>query len=203
MDRELQTRGLVSLELSSPIWERFFTVAPLAIVGTVEPDGSPDLAPKHMVTPLGWENYVGFVCTPGHATYRNAVRTGEFTLSFPRPDAVVLASLAAAPRCDGNDKPSLDLVDTFPGSVVAPPLVAGGYLYLECRLHGTWDGFGENSLVAGEIVAAHVTQKGVRRPDRDDAELLAQEPLLAYLPPGRFVAVRESEAFPFHKGMKR
>lgn len=203
MDQELQTRGLVSLELTSPIWERFFTVAPLAIVGTVEPDGSPDLAPKHMVTPLGWENYVAFVCSPRHATYRNAVRTGEFTMSFPRPDAVVLASLAAAPRCDGTDKPSLGLLETFPAAAVGPPLVVGAYLYLECRTHGTWDDFGKNCLVAGEIVAAHVSQQGVRRPDGDDAELLAREPLLAYLPPGRFARVSASGAFPFHKGMKK
>ena len=203
MDRELQTRGVVSLELTSPIWERFFTVAPLAIVGTLEPDGSPDLAPKHMVTPLGWGNFVGFVCSPGHATYRNAVRTGEFTMSFPRPDAVVLASLAAAPRCDGSDKPSLELLETFQGGAVAAPLVAGSYLYLECRLHGTWDNFGKNSMVAGEIVAAHVSQEGVRRPDGDDVELMAREPLLAYLPPGRFARVDASEAFPFHEGMKK
>jgi len=203
MNAELQTRGLVSLELTAPIWERFFTVAPLVIVGTLEPDGTPDLAPKHMVTPLGWGNYVGFVCSPGHGTYRNAVRTREFTLSFPRPEGVVLASLAAAPRCDGDDKPSLALLETFPSVEVEPPLVAGGYLYLECRLHGTWDAFGKNSLVAGEIVAAHVSQAGVRRPDRDDVELLDGEPLLAYLPPGRFAPVGASQAFPFHRGMKK
>lgn len=203
MERELQTRGLVSLELTAPIWERFFTVAPLVIVGTLEPDGAADLAPKHMVTPLGWGNYVGFVCSPSHATYRNAVRTREFTLTFPRPDGVLLASLAAAPRCDGDQKPSLGLLETFPAVEVEPPLVAGGYLYLECRLHGTWDAFGDNSLLAGQVVAAHVSEAGVRRPDRDDAELLAQEPVLVYLPPGRFGRIEASQAFPFHKGMKK
>lgn len=203
MSGELTTRGLVSLELTSPIWERFFTVAPLALVGTLEPDGSPDLAPKHMVTPLGWGNWVAFVCCPNHGTYRNAVRTREFTLSFPRPDGVLVASLASAPRCDGDTKPALDLLETFPAAVVSAPLVAGGYLYLECRLHDTWDGFGENSLVAGEIVAAHVSQEGVRRPDRDDVELLEEEPLLVYLPPGRFAQVSAGQAFPFHRGMKR
>jgi flavin reductase (DIM6/NTAB) family NADH-FMN oxidoreductase RutF len=203
MGRDLEARGLVSLEMTSPIWERFFTVAPLAVVGTVEPDGSPDLAPKHMVTPLGWDNWVAFVCCPDHGTYRNARRTGEFTLSFPRPEGVVLASLTAAPRCGDEAQPALDLVETFPATVVAPPLVAGGYLYLECRLHGTWDGFGENSLVAGEIVAAHVSHEGVRRPDRDDMELLHDEPLLVYLPPGRFAQLDGGQAFPFHRGMKR
>ena len=194
---------LVEIETDRPVWERFFTVAPLVLVGTTDADGSLDLAPKHMVTPLGWSNYVGFVCSPGHATYRNAVRTREFTLSFPRPEGVVLASLAAAPRCDGDEKPSLTLLDTFPASRVEPPLVAGGYLYLECSLHGTWDAFGRNSLVAGEILAAHVAQGAVRRPDTDDLELLDREPLLVYLPPGRFAQVGQSEAFPFHRGMRK
>lgn len=203
MDRALEARGLVSLELSSPIWDRFFTVAPLALVGTLEPDGSPDLAPKHMVTPMGWGNWVGFVCCEGHATYRNAVRDGEFTLSFMRPDSVLLASLASAPRCDEDAKPALDLLETFPAVRVSPPLAAGGYLYLECRTHGTWEGFGENVMVAGEVVAAHVTQDSVRRPDRDDAEIMIREPLLAYLPPGRFARITEAETFPFHRGMKR
>ncbi|MDT8342327.1 MAG: flavin reductase [Longimicrobiales bacterium] len=203
MDRTLQERGLVSLELSSPVWERFFLVAPLAVVGTVEPDGSPDLAPKHMVTPLGWGNHVGFVCAPAHATYRNAVRTGEFTLTFPRPEAVLTASLSAAPRCDGREKPSLDLLETFPARAVSAPLAEGGYLYLECALHGTWDDFGENSLVAGRIVAAHVSQEGVRRPDVDDAELLAREPLLAYVAPGRYATVARADAFPVHRGTRR
>ena len=88
---------LVKLDVGSPIWDRFFTVAPLVVIGTREPDGSDDLAPKHMVTALGWDNRFGFVCTESHATYKNIQREREFTVSFPNPDQVLLASLAAAP----------------------------------------------------------------------------------------------------------
>ncbi|UCC24698.1 MAG: flavin reductase [Gemmatimonadales bacterium] len=202
MESELQKRGLVSLELTSPIWERFYMASPLVIVGTLEEDGAPDLAPKHMVTPLGWDNYVGFVCSPSHATYLNAVRNGEFTLSFPRPGGVISASMAAAPRCGEDHKPSLDLLETFQATQVRGPLVADCYLHLECTLHGTWDVFGLNSLVAGSVVAAHVSEDGVRRPDRDDGEVVAEEPLLVYLPPGRYARVSDTQAFPFHRGMK-
>lgn len=203
MSKALHDRGLVTLEVTSPIWDKFFTVAPLALVGTLEPDGSYDLAPKHMVTPLGWENYVGFVCCPEHGTYRNAKRAGEFTLSFMHPDEVVLASLTAAPRCTGNEMPVLGLVETFGSEVVSPPLVSGAYLYLECTLHGVWDDFGPNSLIAGEVVAAHVAEESVRRPDRDDGELIAGQPMLVYLPPCRYGSVGSSQSFPFHKGMKK
>jgi len=91
---------LVELDVRAPVWDRFFTVAPLVLVGTREPDGRFDLAPKHMVLPLGWQNYFGFVCTPRHATYFNAWRERAFTVSFPRPDQLVEASLAASGRCD-------------------------------------------------------------------------------------------------------
>ena len=205
MNEALETRGLITLEVSTPIWENFFTVAPLVLVGTLEEDGTPDLAPKHMVTPLGWDNYVGFVCTPSHGTYRNARRTGEFTMSFLAPDHVVMASLASAPRCDGPDqkRPAMELLDVFDGVEVAAPLVGGSYLHLECRLHGIWDDFGRNSLVAGEVVAAHVAQESARSPARTDAELLYETPILAYLSPGRFAEIRETQAFPFHRGMRR
>lgn len=203
MDQAFKDRGLVSLELSGPIWDRFFMAAPLVLVGTRESDGSDDVAPKHMVTALSWENHVGFVCAPTHATYQNARRTGEFALSFPRPDQVLLASLASAPRCEDDEKPALANVETFRGHVVGAPLVAGSYLHLECKLHGVWGGFGPNSMIAGEVVAAHVADGSYRRHDRDDSEILREEPLLVYLPPGRYAQISESVAFPFHEGMVR
>jgi predicted pyridoxine 5'-phosphate oxidase superfamily flavin-nucleotide-binding protein len=61
---------LVSLSTDAPIWDRFFRVAPLVLVGTLEEDGSPDLAPKHMAMPRGWENWFCFACSPRHATQR-------------------------------------------------------------------------------------------------------------------------------------
>ncbi len=82
---------LVSLGTHHPIWDRFFWVAPLVVIGTREVSGEFDLAPKHMVCPLGWQNYFSFVCTPKHATYRNAQREKAFTVSYPRPDQVVIA----------------------------------------------------------------------------------------------------------------
>ena len=57
-------RHLVDIDTSEPVWERFFTVAPLVLIGTVGEDGVFDIAPKHMVTPMGWQNYFGFVCKP-------------------------------------------------------------------------------------------------------------------------------------------
>ncbi len=197
--------GVVTLETEIPIWERFFTVAPLVLVGTREPSGSYDLAPKHLAFPLSWDNYFGFVCTPRHRTYQNIRREGEFTVSYARPAQLVLTALAAAPRCgEGDDnKPSLAALPTFPASKVNGVFARDAYVFLECALERIVDGFGENSLLAGRIVAAHVHQDVLRASERDDQEVIHDAPLMAYLHPGRFVGIDRSYSFPFPAGFKR
>jgi len=177
---------LVSLDLDQPIWERFFTVAPLVMVGTRERDGTYDLAPKHMAMPLGWGNYFGFI-----------------TVSFPRPSQVLTVSLTATPRCDHDRKPALNALPTIPAQLVDGVFLQDAYLNLECQLIRIVDDFGENSLIAGRIVAAHVDETALRSCDRDDQDLLRQSPLLAYLSPGRFATLDHSQAFPFHEGFQR
>lgn len=193
---------LETLDVRQPIWERFFTIAPLVLVGTMDSSGTIDLAPKHMAFPLGWSNFFGFVCTPSHSTYRNVERTSSFTVSYPRHDDIVETSLTAAPRWE-DTKPIMDLVETFPAQQVQGVFAKNAYLFFECALKGIYDGFGDNSLIAGEIVAAYADPKALRRTDRDDADVLLSVPQLAYLYPGRFAVVDETQAFPFPAGMRR
>lgn len=190
--------GLVSLGESEAPWERVFTVAPLVLIGTREEDGSPDLAPKHMVTPIGPGPYFGFVCTPHHATWHNAIREKAFTVTYLRPRHVVFASLAAAPRCDDDSKPSLQALRTFPAREVDAVFVEDGYLFVECRLHKVVEGFGGYGMVTGRVVASHVDQEFLRTMDRDDADVVRDSRLFAYLHPGRFARIEHSDAFPYH-----
>lgn len=192
---------IIQLDVSRSVWDRFFTVAPLTLVGTIEEDGSADLAPKHRAMPLGWSNYFFFVCSPRHGTQRNALRTGFFTVSFPRPDQVVEISMAAAPREEG-EKPSLAVIPTFPARVVEGVLVEGAYLWLECRLDQVIEEYGDDTLIIGEIVAASVSEKAMRDAEADDADLLRSDPLLAYVSSGRFARVEETFSFPFHAGFQ-
>ena len=194
---------LETLDVGAPIWDRFFTVAPLVLIGTLEENGDIDLAPKHMAFPMGWDNYFGFVCTRRHRTLQNAQRTGTFTVSYPRPSQLVLTSLTASPRCEEDTKPIVGLLKTFPATQVEGVLVEDAYLFLECELDRIVDGFGVNSLITGRVVAAHVHQDFLREADRDDGELLFQAPLMAYLYPGRFAAISETQSFPFPAGMQR
>ncbi|MBK5117045.1 MAG: flavin reductase [Thermoleophilia bacterium] len=193
---ERPTSERIQLSTDSPIWRRFFTVAPLVVVGTREPSGEHDLAPKHMATPIGWENRFGFVCRPSHATQRNAERTGQFTISFPRPDAFLQAGLAASGRADDDSKPALAALPVREAEAVDGVVLEDAYLWLECELDRIVPGFEPATLIVGRIVAASADERYLRTADGDDADVIRQAPLLAYLSPGRFAEIRESRSFP-------
>ena len=210
-EERLNRDDVVSFDPEKPFWDRFYMVAPLTVVGTKDEETQTyDLAPKHMATPMGWRNYFGFVCTPRHKTYRNAKRTGVFTVSFPRPDQLVLTSLAAAPRSDakqGTDgpgtKPSLDQLPTFPAQIVDGVLLENAYLYLECEVHKIVDNLGENSLLIGCVAAVHAHEDVLRLSERDGQKTIRDHPLLAYLPPDRYATIDSSNAFPFPAGFEK
>jgi len=178
-------------------------VAPLVLVGTREADGGDDLAPKHMVTPMGWQNYFGFVCTPRHGTYQNIKRDGVFAVTYPKPSQWLETSLTASPRCEDDTKPQLGLVHTYRSPKVDCPVVADGYLYLECEFDRFVDGFGVNSLIVGKIVAARIDPAYLRAAARDDQDLIHDAPILTYVSPGRFAEISNTLAFPIPKGMKK
>lgn len=194
---------IVELDASRPVWDRCFMVAPLVLIGTRDADGSLDLAPKHMAFPLGWKNYFGFVCSPKHHTSANIERNGVFTVSYPKPSQVLYASLAASPRYAGGPKTVLQSFATFPAKKIDGDFIEDAYLFLECKHYKTIDGFGDNCLISGEVVAAYAHPDYVRSSEFDDQELIHDAPLFAYLPPGRFASITRSNAFPFPADMKR
>ena len=202
MKKEGKT-DLVALDVDQPIWEHFYTVAPLVVIGTREGDGY-DMAPKHMAMPLGRDNYYGFICLPAHSTWHNVRREKAFTVSFPRPDQVTLASLAASPRCGDPDVPKPDLLGlpTFRAFQLDALFLKDAYLYLECELDRIVEGFGEFGLIAGRIIGAYVQEDSLKVADADDGAMIHQAPLLSYLAYGRFAEVRNSLAFPFPKGFQ-
>jgi flavin reductase (DIM6/NTAB) family NADH-FMN oxidoreductase RutF len=193
---------LIELSTEAPIWERFFTVAPLVLVGTKEGDRH-NVAPKHLAMPIGWENYFGFVCSPSHTTYRNLQAHPEFTVSFPGANRLLHTSMAAGARLDDSSKPTLAAVPVFPARKVDGVLVQGCAVYLECELDRFVDGFGENSIIVGRVVAAAASQAALRGHDVDDADLLHELSPLVYLAPGRVAEIGHTHAFPFPVDFRR
>lgn len=194
---------IVALSLAMPVWDQVFTVAPLVIVGTMDVTGDFNLAPKHLAMPFSWENHFGFVCTSTHATYQNIKREGVFTVSYPRPNQAVVTSLMASPRMVDGSKPILSVLPTWPAKQIHGVFLEDAYLFLECELDRIVDGFGENSLVAGRIVAAHCAADSLRLGAQDDGQLIRNAPLIAYLNWGRFARIEESFEFPFMSDFTR
>lgn len=198
-----QQPKLVELDTSHSIWERFFTVFPLVVVGTTDEAGVVDLAPKHLAMPLSWGSHYGFVCSAEHQTYRNVRQTDVFTVSYARPSQAVLASLAASPRAEDGSKPITEALPVIPAEKVTGAFLRDAYLFLECRLTGIYDDFGRNSLIAGEIVAARVAEDALRQSDEDDQDVLMRSPLISYLYPGRFAEISHTQKLPFPSGFRR
>ncbi|MDH3990975.1 MAG: flavin reductase, partial [Gammaproteobacteria bacterium] len=141
--------------------------------------------------------------TPRHNTCGNIERTGEFTVSYPKPSQILTTSLAASPRCETGEKPVLGCFHTFPARHIDSQFIEDGQLFFECRHYKTVGGFGENCLITGEIIAAYADDDYLRHAESDDQETIHDSPLFAYLAPGRFAAIDNSNAFPFPESMKK
>ncbi|MEX2585310.1 MAG: flavin reductase [Balneolaceae bacterium] len=187
------------------LWNRFFTVHSLLIIGTKEKDGSFNMAPKHMAMPLGFGPYLGFMGTPRKTTYRNIKREGAFTVSVPRPDQLVLSSLTASPREKDDTKPIIDAIPTVKAKKIVGQFLENSYLQLECTLHEILGKYGEWEIIVGKIVAAYVHPEALRKEgdDADDNKLIHKSPLLAYLHPNQYSVIKKSNHFPLPKDFKR
>lgn len=193
-----------ALELSSPVWDRIFMVAPLVVVGTREKNEY-DIAPKHMAFPVGFENYFGFVCTPNHGTYQNIRKTREFTVSFPLPEDIVPVSLSATSR-EGMISKYDTLISSLPvvrAEKMDLPVLRDAYLTFECSAFKIIDGFGENSIITGEIKAASVRKEYLMASDADVQKQLNEHNLLAFIAPNRFARISETQSFPFPKDFRK
>ena len=196
--------NLVKINTQESIWNHVFTVAPLIVVGTKE-GLNYDLAPKHMATPIGQSNYFAFVCTPRHSTYQNIKKTGEFSVSFPIPDHIVLASLSATPRCNdsGTDKAIVKALPTTKCQSIDSIFFKDSYLFLECKLMKIIDGFDDYSIITGKIKEAYVDKEYLIESEKDEQQQIHENPLLAYVANGRFSKIKDTYNFPFPKGFNK
>ena len=197
-------KDFISLNVKESIWEHFYTVAPLVVIGTKENHGF-DLAPKHMATPLGFSDFFGFVCTPRHKTYHNIKEHSRFSVSFVKPDQVLLSSLAAMPRCAVKDFPKeiTDHIPTVSGEDGETIFLKDSYVMLDCSLHKIIDGFDDYSLITGKIERAMVHKNYKIVSDEGRQQQIYDHPLLAYIAQGRFASIKETLSYPYPKDFQR
>ena len=197
-------KDFISLNVKECIWDDFYTVAPLVVIGSKENDVF-DLSPKHMVTPIGFSNYLGFVCTPRHRTYHNIKKEKNFTVSFVRPNQILLTSLAAIPRCEDNQysKDIVKKIPTIPTTKNDNIFIADSYVLLECTLYKIIDGFDDYSIITGQINAAFVHKDYKIFDEYSQQKNIYDNPLLAYIAQGRFASIKETFSFPYPKDFQR
>lgn len=196
---------MIELDVEQDVWNRTYTVHSLIIIGSMEEDDNYNFAPKHMAMPLGFSNHFGFMGTPRKNTYRNIQREKVFTVSYPKPSQLTVSSLAATRREDDDSKPILDKIPTSPAQKIEGHFVKNSYFQMECRFTECVGKFGEWEMIVGKIVAARIDKSMNRKIGNgvDEAQLIYNNPLLAYLHPNRFSVIKESNVFPFPKEFKR
>jgi flavin reductase (DIM6/NTAB) family NADH-FMN oxidoreductase RutF len=97
----------------------------------------------------------------------------------------------------------MQALPTFAARGIDGAFMQDAYLFFECEHFKTIDGFEENSLITGRIVAAYADPDLVRGLDTEDQQTIHHSPLLAYLHPGRYTTIDHSLSFPFPKGMQK
>ena len=197
-------KDFISLDVKESIWEHFYTVAPLVVIGTKEENGF-DLAPKHMATPLGFSDYFGFVCTPRHKTYHNIKDHKRFSVSFVKPDQVLMSSLAAMPRAAVKDfsEEITNQIPTMYNEQGTSIYLKDSYVILDCLLYKIIDGFDDYSMICGKIEAAWVDKDYRVVSDEGQQKQIYEHPLLAYIAQGRFASIKKTWSYPYPKDFKR
>ena len=142
----------IPIPVERPIWGRFFTVAPLVIVGTVEGEGYDLAAEAHGdAARLGQLLLLRLQPRAPDPGQRRA--DGRLHGQLPAPGRDPRRQPRRPPRAPRTSQsPALAAIRTFPAREVHGVLVEDSYLWLECELDRIVDGFG--------------AQHADRRPDR-------------------------------------
>jgi flavin reductase (DIM6/NTAB) family NADH-FMN oxidoreductase RutF len=155
-----------------PLLNSVVVPRPIAWVSTTSADGVDNLAPHSFFTISSVSPpVVQFTSVGTKDSLRNARTTGEFVVSLCPEELIEQVNLT------GTDYPSdvseFDAVGLTrePSRLVRPPRVAESPVAIECRLVGTRDFGGDDTVVFGEVVWVAVDER-VLRNDRPAIDLL-------------------------------
>ena len=92
-------------------------------------------------------------------TTANILATGEFTVNL-----VSEADARRMNRCSADAPPEVDElayagIETVPASLIRPPLIASAPASFECRRHMVIETGPRQTLILGEVLAAHIADR--------------------------------------------
>ena len=170
---------LVTLGQDWPVWDRVFTVNPLVLIGTRERERWIRPRPQAHGVPHGLGELLRVRLHPAPRDLPQRQARGRLHRQLSEADAGRPREPGGITQRERRFQASLYALPTFPASEVDGVFIQDAYLFLECVLDRIVDDFGENSLIAGRVVAAHVSEDYLRASERDDNDLIHES---RYLP---------------------
>lgn len=144
---------------------------PIGWIGTVGPDGTPNLAPYSYFNAVSDKPpFVLFSSVGRRDSQTNIEANGEFTCSLATWDLREQMNMSAAAVNATVDEFALAQLATAPSRLVAPPRVAASPAALECRLwkmielpgHPQHPEYPCNTIIIGEVVAIYINDACIR-----------------------------------------
>lgn len=141
------------------------TPRPIAWVTSMSADGVRNAAPFSFFNMVGDDPpllALGIMHRPDGRlkdTTANILATGEFTVNLVSEDDADRMN-----RCSADAPPDVDelayaVIDTAPASLIRPPLIASAPASFECRRHMVIETGPRQTLILGEVLAAHIADR--------------------------------------------
>jgi flavin reductase (DIM6/NTAB) family NADH-FMN oxidoreductase RutF len=147
---------------------------PIAWVSTISEDGVPNLAPHSFFTVASQRPpIVQFTSIGRNDSLRNAVATGEFTISLANREMFEMVNASGTNYPPEVDEFEVLGIEPEPSEFVTPPRVAGSPAAIECLTESTVE-FEHSVVVFGRVLGLAIDERVL---DGDHPEIERLRPL--------------------------
>jgi flavin reductase (DIM6/NTAB) family NADH-FMN oxidoreductase RutF len=140
---------------------------PIGWISSLSAQGLVNLAPYSYFNAVSNDPHVVVFGSQGRKdSQRNIEETGEFVCNLATWDLREAMNQTSAMVASEVDEMALAGLEPAPSRMVRPPRVAASPVALECRYMQTVHlpvkpGFGENSVIFGEVVGIHIADEAI------------------------------------------
>ena len=140
---------------------------PIGWISSLNRQGQVNLAPYSYFNAVSNDPHVVVFGSQGRKdSQRNIEETGEFVCNLATWDLREAMNQTSAMVASEVDEMALAGLEPAPSRMVGPPRVAASPVALECRYMQTVrlpvkPGFGENSVIFGQVVGIHVADEAI------------------------------------------
>jgi flavin reductase (DIM6/NTAB) family NADH-FMN oxidoreductase RutF len=140
---------------------------PIGWISSLNRQGQVNLAPYSYFNAVSNDPHVVVFGSQGRKdSQRNIEETGEFVCNLATWDLREAMNQTSAMVASEVDEMALAGLEPAPSRMVRPPRVAASPVALECRYMQTVrlpvkPGFGENSVIFGEVVGIHIAEEAI------------------------------------------